>query len=331
MRSRDLRPRVVPVSLFALPLAALLSSTACKTEQTQATRSCPPDCDQPKIPQGVPGFDVVGDEITGPSDGQNDKLKVVLRQPTKRDEIYPAMHFLYRYAMTRGTFEPSNFWGEFYLNAADAAAGAKPVAKIEKEQSDKGPKCENMLTYDFAEQVERAYLHSVNRAEPEDLDDTCHIKEKKKQSRFDDAFTHKPSFTVDRARQAVTVTFPYLETGKDQYDKTLTFNVAMTYWAEFTSTMFRNAADLKELTYIGVLDDQPVVKITVTRAEYDAKLSTVQETVAAHSAIIFAKLGMHKTDDKGAKKDQEQHKTKTYKAALATLPKDRVFVSPKLK
>jgi hypothetical protein len=40
---------------------------------------------------------------------------------------------------------------------------------------------------------------------------------------------------------------------------------------------------------------------------------------------------MHKTDDKGAKKDQEEHKTKTYKAALALLPKDQVMVSPKLK
>jgi hypothetical protein len=329
MRSRDFRPLALAVTL---PLCgAALALGGCKTEQNQAARVCPPDCDQPKIPAGVPGFDVVGDEVTGPSDGQNVKIKVVLRQKTKRDEIYPALHFLYRYAMTRGTFEPSNFWGEFYATQADASSGNKPVAKIAKEHGDKGPKCENLLTYDFAEQVERAFLHSLNRGEPEDLDDTCHIKEKKKQARFDDGFTHKPSFTVDASRQAVSVNFPYLDTGKDQYAKSLSFNEAMTYWVEFMSSMFHNAADLKELTYVGVFDDQPVVKITVTRAEYDAKLSTVQETVAAHSAIIFAKLGMHKTDDKGAKKDQEQHKTKTYKAALAALPKDRVFVSPKLK
>jgi hypothetical protein len=40
---------------------------------------------------------------------------------------------------------------------------------------------------------------------------------------------------------------------------------------------------------------------------------------------------MHKTDDKGAKKDQEQQKSKTYKTALSFLPKEHVFVSPKLK
>ena len=49
------------------------------------------------------------------------------------------------------------------------------------------------------------------------------------------------------------------------------------------------------------------------------------------AAITFAKLGLHKTDDKGALKEQEQQKTKTYKTALSFLPKDHVFVSPKLK
>lgn len=333
MRSRHNRTLALPLRLpLGLALLGTASLSACKTEQsTQASRSCPPDCDQPKIPAGVPGWDVVGDEVTGPTDGQNVTIKVVLRQKTKRDEIYPSLHFLYRYAMTRNTFEPSNFSGEVYASKSDAAAGSHPVAKIWKEHADKAPKCENTLAYDFNEQVERAFLHSLNRAAPEELDDTCHIKEKKKESRFDDGFKHKPTFTVDAARQAVEVRFPYLETGKDEYAKGLNFNTAMTYWMEFTSTMFHNSTDLKELTYVGLLDDQPVVKITVTRPEFDTKLFNVQETVSAHSAIIFAKLGMHKTDDKGAKKDQEQHKTKTYKAALAALPKEHVFVSPKLK
>ena len=105
----------------------------------------------------------------------------------------------------------------------------------------------------------------------------------------------------------------------------------MTYWAEFLTAMFSKSAGLKQLTYVGVLDDQPVLKITVTRQQFDEKLSRVQETIASYAAITFAKLGLHKTDDKGAKKDQEQQRTRTYKAALSFLPKDAVFVSPKLK
>ena len=206
------------------------------------------------------------------------------------------------------------------------------MAKVWRERSDKGPKCENGIKLEFGEEVQKAFDHSLNRGEVEDLSDSCHLTEKKKVARFDDAFTHKPSFKLDGARQAAEVRYPYLDTnGKDEYVKTLSFNNAMTYWAEFTTAMFSKAPELKELTYIGMLNDEPALKITVTRQEFDQKLSNVQETIASYAAITFAKLGLHKTDDKGAKKDQEQQRTKIYTAALDFLPKDAVFVSPKLK
>jgi len=273
----------------------------------------------------------VRDEVSGPSDGQDVKLHVALKQKTKRDDIYPALQFLYRYAMTRKTFEPTTFLGAFYGTEGEAQTGGNPVAKIWREHGDKGPKCEVNIKLEFKEEVDKAFMWSLNRAEPENLDDTCHLNEKKKIARVDDKFTHKPTMKIDDAKKAVEVTFPYLETGKDEYVAALGFNTAMTYWAEFTTTMFGKAPELKEVTYIGVLNDQPILKITTTREQFDSKLSTVQETIASYSAITFAKLGLHKIDDKGAKKDQEQHKTKTYKAALSFLPKDQVMVSAKLK
>lgn len=41
-------------------------------------------------------------------------MHVTLKQKTKRVDIYPALQFLYRYAMTRNTFEPTTFLGAFY-------------------------------------------------------------------------------------------------------------------------------------------------------------------------------------------------------------------------
>jgi hypothetical protein len=61
----------------------------------------------------------------------------------------------------------------------------------------------------------------LNRAEPENLEDTCHLEVKKKVERFDDKFTHKPTMNVDAANKSVEVTYPYLETGKDEYVATL--------------------------------------------------------------------------------------------------------------
>jgi len=242
-----------------------------------------------------------------------------------------ALQFLYRYAMTRKTFEPTTFAGAFYTTEGEAQTGGNPVAKIWREHGDKGPKCENNIKLEFAEEVGKAFQWSLNRAEPENLEDSCHLEVKKKVERFDDKFAHKPTMKVDDAKKSVEVNFPYLETGKDEYVASLGFNSAMTYWAEFTTTMFGKSPDLQQVTYTGVLNDQPVLKITTTRQQFDAKLSTVQETIASYSAITFAKLGLHKIDDKGAKKDQEQHKTAVYKAALAYLRKDQVMVSPKLK
>jgi hypothetical protein len=328
MRFRDQMPPVA-VAVAAASMAVLGTlMLGCNTDKSEAPKAC---CDQPKIPPGVPAFTVVSDSVTGPTDGQDVRIRVALRGKTKRDDVYPALHFLYRYAMTRNTFEPINFVGEFYTTEGEAQTGGNPVAKVWRERSDKGPKCENSVKLEFAEQVQKAFDYSLNRGEVEDLADTCHLNEKKKVARFDDAFTHKPAFTVDGARHSTSVTYPYLDSGKDEYVKVLSFNNAMTYWAEFTTAMFGKAPELKELTYTGLLGDEPVLKITVTRQEFDGKLSTVQETIASYAAITFAKLGLHKTDDKGALKDQEQQKAKTYKAALSFLPKDHVYVSSKLK
>jgi hypothetical protein len=325
MRSQKL-PRGVVV-LAGLPLAALLSLSSCQTEKPAAPTTC---CDQPKIPAGVPAFTVVRDEVSGPTDGQDVKLHVALKQTTPRDDIYKSLQFLYRYAMTRNTFEPTTFLGAFYKTEGDAQTGGNPVAKIWRDHGDKGPKCENAIALTFPEEVQKAFMQSLQRGEVEDLEDTCHLTEKKKIVRVDDNFKHKPTMTVDEKSKAVEVTYPYLESGKDEYEQTLSFNSAMTYWAEFLTTMFAKAPELQQVTYTGLLDDQPVLKITTTRQEFDQHLSNVQETIASYAAITFAKIGLHKTDDKGALKDQEQQKTKTYTAALSFLPKERVMVSPKL-
>src|SRR5262245_4415636 len=205
---------LLPLRGFAAVAALTLLSPACETTKPAAPTVC---CDQPKIPPGVPAFTVVTDDATGPSDGQDVKLRVALKQKTKRDDIYPAMHFLYRYAMTRNTFEPVNFVGEFYNAEGEAQTGGNPTAKVWRERQDKGPKCENAIKLDFPEEVDKAFAHSLNRAEPEDLADTCHLAEKKKVARFDEKFTHKPAYKIDPTRQAAEVTYPYLETGKDEY------------------------------------------------------------------------------------------------------------------
>src|SRR3954467_4700500 len=100
--------------VFAFVTAAFV--TSCTTEKTAGPKAC---CDQPKVPAGIPGFTVIYDDVSGPTDGQIVKVRVALKQKTKRDDISPALQFLYRYAMQRNTFEPVSFAGEFYTSEGE--------------------------------------------------------------------------------------------------------------------------------------------------------------------------------------------------------------------
>ena len=101
-------------------LSLLALGGACSTEKTEAPRAC---CEQPKIPPGVTPFVVVADEVSGPSDGQKVIMRVGVSQPLKRDQVYPVLHTLYRYAMTRTVFEPIQFVATLYASETAARAG----------------------------------------------------------------------------------------------------------------------------------------------------------------------------------------------------------------
>jgi hypothetical protein len=316
--------------LFLLAVGGLISSLGCKAEKAEGPRPC---CDQPKIPAGVTPFVVIADEVSGPSDGQKVIMRVGVSQPIKRDQVYPVLHTLYRHAMTRNAFEPIQFVGNVYTSEAAARTGGDSglVARIVREQSDLGPRCENRITYDFGEQAARAFNASIGRPETEDSNDSCRLAEKKVVARVDDKFTKRPSIKVDPARSAIELTYPYLEMGKDEYVAALKFNAAMRDWNEQVQAFFGKVDGLKEMTFIGVHGDQPVVKITVTREQFSSSLSNLQEEIASHSAVTFASIGMRTASDKQAEREQSSFHSKTYKSALSTLPKNQVFVSPKLK
>jgi hypothetical protein len=312
-----------------LPLVVALASAGCPGDKPTAK----PCCEQPKIPPGVTPFVVVGDDATGPSDSQRVIMQAGLSRPAKRDEILPVLRTLYIHAMKRGPFEPIHFAATVYTTEAAARAGGDQnvAGRIIREQSDIAPRCENLIRYDFAEQVARAFAATTGHGQDDDPRDTCQLGEKKVVARVDDKFTHKPSYKLDPARHAMELTYPYLEMGKDEYVEKLKLTSAMRDWIEEVNVFFRKVDELRELTFIGVSNDQPVVKITVTRPQFETLLSGLQEQVASHANVTFANLGMHRKDDKGAAKEQDTFQSQTYKATLAKLPKDQVFVSPKLK
>jgi hypothetical protein len=294
-----------------------------------------PCCDQPDIPAGVAKFKIVADDVSGPGDGLKVVMRAALTQPVKRDQIYGPLKVLYAYAMKRTALEPIHVEAWLYANESAAHDGseANVIAKVIREQKDQAPRCDNRVKYDFPEQVERAYIWSTRGEQElqEDLNDTCHIAEKKKVARYDEKFTHKTSYALDPTHAGVAITYPYLEMGKDEYVAELKLNSAMGTWAEFMTSMFSKVDGLKELTFNGIYKDEPAVKIRVTREQFDNILARLQEQIAAHASITFQNIGMGRKTSEAAEKEQEQFKSKSYKAALDKLPKEQVLISPKLK
>ena len=312
-------------------LGAMLLFPGCE----QKAAGPKPCCDQPDIPAGVAKFTIVADDVSGPGDGLKVVMRAALTQSAKRDQIYGPLKVLYAYAMKRSPLEPIHVEGWLYANESAAKDGgeANVIAKVIRLQSDQAPRCENRVKYDFPEQAERAYIWSTRGEQElqEDLNDTCHIAVKKKVARYDEKFTHKTSYTLDQARAAIELTYPFLEMGKDEYVAELKLNSAMGTWAEFMTSMFSKVDGLKELTFNGVYKDEPALKIRVTREQFDNILARLQEQIASHAAFTFQVIGMGKKSSEAAEKEQEKFKAKSYKAALDKLPKDQVMISPKLK
>ncbi len=305
---------------------------ACEKKPAEGPEAC---CAQPDIPRGVAKFSVAADEVSGPSDGQKVIVRAAMLEPAKREQMYGPMKVLYAYAMKRTAFEPTHFEGWFYASESAAKAGGDGglLAKIVREQTDRAPRCENRVKYDFPEEVERAFIHSTRGEQEleEDMNDTCHIGEKKKQPRYDEKFAHKTTYQLDSGNQSVEITYPYLEMGKDEYAADLKLNSALAAWAEFMTSMFSNAQALKSMTFVGLYRDQPAIRISVSRQQFDNLLARLQETIASHAAYTFQVVGMHKKTSEQAEKEQERFKSKTYKDALDRLPKEQVSISRTLK
>jgi hypothetical protein len=309
--------------------ASAAASVACSTP-APPPKTC---CEQPKIPPGVTPFVVVADESTGPSDGERVVMQVGLSQPAKRDQIYPILQTLYVYAMKRGPFEPIQFSATVYgtENAARSGGDQGVLARVARDQGELAPKCDNRVPYDFTEQSARAFAAFTGRPQEEDPKDTCHIGQKKVVARVDEKFTHRPAYKADPAGKALDLTFPFLDMGKDEYVKELKLSSAMRDWTEAVTSFFGKVDGLQVISFTGVLNDQPVMKITVSRPQFNSAISQLQETIASHANVTFAQLGMHRMNEKQAAKEQDAFQKKTYKGALALLPKNQVFVSPKLK
>jgi hypothetical protein len=313
---------------LALPVLALALGAACPEKKAEEAKVC---CDQPKIPAGVAPFKIVGDDASGLYDERVVKIKAVLSGPAERTQIYPVLHAIYRHALTRDTNEPLEFEADVYANEAAATTGGPGVARIARPRGKLAPECENRVAYTFEQAANIAFGEIFLRKAEEEGSDTCKLNESKDQAPVDAGWKLRPAITIDGAAQTATLAYPFRKDTEDAYLEEIKFTSAMKAWIDFATAFFHKVPDLKKLAFIGTHNDTEVLKIVLTREQFNSGFAGLQEDIAAYAAVTFQKLGMGAGSEKAVLKDRENFQTKTYKTALGSLPKDQVTIAKNLK
>jgi hypothetical protein len=243
---------------------------------------------------------------------------VLIAETVKHDEVQKLLEYLYRHVMTRRDVEPASMGGFVYTTeTAFATPPRTPIAQVVRKSGEIGPTFENKVPLEFWQEVKEAL-------EPRGADG-------KPTARRDEKWTLKLKVDRDDAQKTLTLTQPYTEQGEDKWAPTLSFNQAMQEFCDSARALFDNVPDLAGMTFVGVWNDKDVVKIALTRADYNTvKLSEIDERIGQHHGTAFLKLSTGKGTDQSVAKENAAVIAKEYRAMLTQL-KGKATVSPTLK
>jgi hypothetical protein len=233
---------------------------------------------------------------------------LLLAAGSKHDEVEGLLKYLYRHIMTRTETQPAGLAAFVYTDEAQYKTPPRsPIASVVQKSGDIGPTFENKVPLEFWQQIDQALPHSDKG-----------WKLEKKVERDDKSLT-------------LTLTQPFTETGEDRWADKLSYNQALTEFTDETKELFEKVPELRALNFVGTWKDQPVVKISVDRAQYQLlKLADLEETIGQLHGRAFLELSTGHGSDASVSKANAQRLAALYKKMLGQL-KGHAWVSPSLK
>ena len=240
-------------------------------------------------------FTIVADEVTGPSDGQKVILRVALGEPTKRDEIYPVLHTLYRHAMKRGPFEPIHFIADVYPSeaTAKAAGDTQMLARISRAAVPAG--APSVTTGSATTSPSRSSGPSTPAWAGARGEHRRHLPAGPAEGEAAVRRRLQAQAQLQarrRASKAVEVTYPYLEMGKDEYVARAEADLgAGRTGSSIVTTPVSQGARPESGHLHGPARGRRGPAHRLTRQQFDSDFAGLQETIAAHAAVTFQSLG----------------------------------------
>ncbi len=235
------------------------------------------------------------------------EFHVLVDKTPTHDEADGLLKYLYRHLKTRDP-EPGSIGGYVYTSEVQFNTPPRtPLASVVQKPSDVGPVFENKVPLEFWQEIDQALPHTDKG-----------WKLEKKIERHD-------------ADRSFTLTYPYVEAGKDQWADSLSFNIAVNEFTDVAKTVFENVPDLKAMTFIGRYKDQDVVKITLDRPTYQAlNVSDIEEQVGQLHGTAFLKGSTGHGTDASINKELQQKRAALYKKMLGQIT-PKPFIAASLK
>jgi len=272
-------------------------------------------------------YTVLADNFDGKTNAVD--FHVLVGDGPKHDDVEKLLKYLYRHLMQRKEPEPTSLQASVYSNESQYKTPPRsPVATVVRKPGELAPIFENKVPLEFWQQIEVGLFGE---------------DEKERQRHLEQNKTVKLAIKVDRndAQKSLTVTFPYTESGKDQWAETLSFNQAMNFFTDMAQSLFEKVPELSQLTYVGTWSSckdhaptcpaEDVVKISLDRDTYHGlKLGELEDQIGQIHGRAYLEMSSGRGSDAAISKANSARMSALYRKILAQL-KGRAWVSPKLK
>lgn len=142
----------------------------------------------------------------------------------------------------------------------------------------------------------------------------------------------KPQLLADADKLELEIKVPYVESGTADYVKVLSYNRVTTSFTQYMRTLFEKIPELKKLTFIGEHEGKEIIRVWLTRKQYEQlDPRAVEEAVSAFHGKFINKLLSKQVTEKKMQAEVEKERKKVYRELFARIPKEQLELAPKFR
>lgn len=269
--------------------------------------------DDPKPPVGV-AAKIVTDDNLNPSEGGSVTMTVAVDAAIDRDDLDKLMRVFWDQVSARSGFrngEADKVDIRYYVGEGKAKAGADDwIGRTQRTSRSGEPAVTNRQKLPLLKWAQQALG---------------------KQPQFTGEL--KPRILADADALEIEIKVPFVQSdGSGKYVEQLTYTRATTEFSSYTRTLFDKIEKLEKLAFIGMHDGREVMRIWLTREQYEQlNLRHVEEGLGAFQGKFISRMLEDPKSAKMVERKTAQQRRKVYRETFARLPKEQVQLDKSLR